>query len=114
MTKAKLIEDSLVLHRFITLYCEHKHDMLKNAGCLNVSFQGEILQKIPYILCEECEKTLLYAYQRLEECPYHPKPSCRKCHTPCYEKPMWKKMASIMMYSGMRLGLSKIRKFFSK
>ena len=114
MTKAKLIEDSLTLHRFVAIYCEHKHEVPKNSRCLHVSFQGEELEKIPYVLCEECENTFLYAYTRLQECPHVIKPNCRNCLSPCYESSMRKKVAKIMSYSGMRLGLTRLRKLFCK
>ncbi|NLM99553.1 MAG: hypothetical protein GX170_05965, partial [Campylobacteraceae bacterium] len=42
------------------------------------------------------------------------KPSCRKCPNPCYEKDRWKLLAKIMKYSGMKLGLLKIRKMFKR
>lgn len=99
MTPEKFEADSATLYRFIKTYCDNKH--------------SEQL-KLESTLCEECDHTFNYAIQRLKECPHEVKPSCRKCPNPCYEKSMWKKIAGIMMYSGMRLGLTKIRKFFSK
>lgn len=115
MTPAKLHSDSKTLHRFIQLHCtkEH-HDIEKKKGNLKVSFQELPVDEFLYELCDECEILLHYAYDRLQHCPHEPKPSCRKCPDPCYEKPMWKKMAHIMMYSGMRLGLTKMRKLFFK
>lgn len=115
MTQKKLVEDTVTLHRFIALYCEQKHDgHLKRAKVLHVSLENAIPYEFSYHLCEACENTLLYSYERLQNCPHVEKPSCRKCPNPCYEKSMWKKIAGIMMYSGMRLGLTKIRKLFSK
>lgn len=108
MKKEHLVENRQTLQRFISLYCANKHENLpKNRAKLHEDDSE-------YVLCEECERTLCYAYARLLECPYEEKPSCRKCTSPCYEKSMWKKMAKIMMYSGMRLGLTKIRKLFYK
>jgi hypothetical protein len=106
MKKEKLIEDTHILHQFITMYCVHQHkEVLKKEGSVEM---------LSYTLCEECEHVLHYAHARLCECPHDPKPSCRKCHKPCYEREMWKKMARVMMYSGMRLGLTKMRKLFFK
>ena len=114
MTKEKLLADSKTLHKFIQFHCDKEHhDVPKKEGVLAVNFQEEDLCEIPYCLCEECEILMLYGYGRLKNCPHEDKPSCRKCPHPCYEKPMWKKMAKVMRYSGMRLGLTKIRKFFS-
>ena len=114
MTKEKLLHDSQTLYRFIQLHCDKEHhNVATKEGVLAVSFKDEALCEIPYHLCEECETLFIYAYGRLKNCPHEDKPSCRKCPDPCYEKPMWKKMAKVMRYSGMRLGLTKIRKFFS-
>lgn len=115
MIRVKLQKDSQTLHRFIQLHCTKEHkDVEKKNGSLHVHFEGTLLEELPYALCDECETLLHYAYDRLQNCPHEPKPSCRNCPSPCYEKPMWKKMAHIMMYSGMRLGLTKMRKLFFK
>ena len=99
MTPEKFEADSATLYRFIKTYCDNKH--------------SEHV-KLESMLCAECDHTLNYATQRLKECSYEIKPSCRDCKTNCYEKGMRKKMAQIMMYSGMRLGLTRLRKMFFK
>ena len=99
MTKEKFEADSATLYRFIKTYCDNKHsDRIK----------------LESTLCAECDYTFNYAIQRLKECTYEIKPSCRDCKTNCYEKGMCKRMAQIMMYSGMRLGLTKLRKMLFK
>lgn len=108
MKQETLKNDAQTVQKFVTTYCDTKHvTRCKNEGKLYEDAQA-------YLLCEECETTLRYSYERLVACPHDEKPSCRKCPSPCYEKGMWKKMAKIMMYSGMRLGLTKIRKLFYK
>lgn len=115
MTRDKLANDSQTLHRFLQLHCDKEHnDVPKKEGTLQVRFHEENICEVPYRLCEECETLFLYAYERLRNCTQEPKPSCRKCLNPCYEKPVWKKMAKIMRYSGMRLGLTKMRQFLFK
>ena len=115
MTKEKLVADTQTLYRFIQLHCDKKHhDVPKQRGVLNVTFQEESLCELTYHVCEECETLFTYAYGRLRQCPHEDKPSCRKCPDPCYEKPMWKQMSKVMMFSGMHLGLTKIRKMFLK
>ena len=99
MTKEKFEADSATLYRFIKTYCDNKHsDSIK----------------LESTLCAECDYTFNYAIQRLKECTYEIKPSCRDCKTNCYEKGMRKRMAQIMMYSGMRLGLTRLRKMLFK
>ncbi|NCD12364.1 MAG: nitrous oxide-stimulated promoter family protein [Epsilonproteobacteria bacterium] len=115
MTSEKLQSDSQTLHRFIQLHCDKKHhDVPKKKGVLAVHFKEKCICELPYDICEECEILLLYAYDRLQNCPRNPKPSCRKCPNPCYEKSMWKKMSKVMSFSGMQLGLTKVRKLFFK
>lgn len=115
MTKEKLFSDTQTLHRFIQLHCDIKHhDVPKKKDVLHVCFKEESVCDLTYNVCEECETLFIYGYERLTQCPYESKPSCRKCTNPCYEKPMWKKMSKVMMFSGMQLGLTKIRKMFLK
>jgi len=49
----------------------------------------------------------------LRACPHAEKPRCHHCPHPCYEREMWVNMARMMKYSGMKLGFTKIKKFFS-
>ena len=116
MTKEKLIYDTKTVLKFIQLYCDDKHkDEKKSEKVLQLEFQNNSLHvDLNYKLCEACTHTFLYSYQRLQECEFEEKPSCRKCPKPCYERPKWKELAKIMKYSGMKLGLLKIKKFFSK
>ena len=114
MTKEKFIYDSETVLKFIQYFCDHKHnDEEKIKDLLRLNYNNEDLhQEITYNLCKECEHTLLYSYEKLQDCPFQDKPSCRKCKEPCYERIQWKKSAKIMKYSGMQLGLVKIRKMF--
>ncbi len=114
MTKEKFIHDSETVLKFIQYFCDHKHqnkDKIDDALILNYNDEDLNIQ-INYSLCKECEHTLLYSYEKLQECPFQEKPSCRKCTTPCYDRLEWKRSAKIMKYSGMKLGLVKIRKMF--
>ncbi len=113
MTYEKFEKDARMVHKFIQIYCDDKHkEKPKTDGLIKLQYRGEYLGDLKYRLCEECEKTLLYSYERLLECPHEEKPRCRKCPNPCYEKSEWKKLAKIMKYSGMKMGILKIRKLF--
>lgn len=116
MTKEKFISDSEVLLKFIQLYCKKKHhDHEKHNESIHLVYQGEDLKKeLHYKLCDDCKETFYYSMARLKECPHEEKPSCRKCPKPCYGKDEWKKLAKIMKFSGMHLGLTKIKKMFIK
>ncbi|WP_331775745.1 nitrous oxide-stimulated promoter family protein [Sulfurospirillum sp. 1612] len=115
MKTEKFENDVRVVHKFIQLYCDNNHaDHDKKDGQLILFYHDTDLGVVDYHLCETCEKTLKYSHQRLIECPHDEKPRCRKCPNPCYEKSEWKALAKIMRYSGMQLGLLKIRKIFGK
>ncbi len=116
MTFEKFESEIKTLEKFFPIYCNDKH-----------SGQFEKEYVVPYLnntiefkinLCEDCHELLRYAITRLQECPNDPKPRCRKCPNPCYEKERFKQMAKMMRYSGMKLGLTKaakrIKKMFGK
>ena len=72
-----------VLQRFVQVYCRAHHG---DAG------RG---------MCEECRDLLDYAHQRLEKCPYDPKPKCKDCRTHCYKPEYRQKVRAVMRFSGM-------------
>ena len=115
MTTEKFEKDARTLHKFIQLYCDQKHKTAKKTSdFIDLKYQNKELGKLEYNLCKECEKTLKISYENLTNCPHDEKPSCRKCPAPCYNKTDWKKVAKIMKYSGMQMGLLKIRKLFKR
>jgi predicted amidophosphoribosyltransferase len=115
MTTEKFEKDARTVHKFVQLYCDNKHKNEKKcSGKIALNYKTKDLGFIDFNLCQECEKTLKYSHQRLLECPHDEKPSCRKCPNPCYEKPNWKRLAKIMKYSGMQMGLLRIRKLFKR
>ena len=116
MTNEKFIYDSTTVLKFIQLYCDDKHkDIPKEQGEKSLVYRENLLNHtLTYELCLDCQKTFELSYEKLQNCPHEDKPSCRKCPAPCYDKPDWKSLAKIMKYSGMRLGLTKLRKLFIK
>ncbi len=116
MTTEKFKSEIETLNRFFQIYCSAKHcnqyEKKYNINYKNVSFEFNSF------LCEECHNLLNYSIQRLKECPHNPKPRCRNCENPCYEKNKYKQMAKIMRFAGMKLGLTKaamkIKKIFKK
>jgi len=105
----KFKSEVATLKKFFELYCHDHHDNRK-------IHQKQLLYKNETVdvnleLCDECMELLQYSFDRLLECPHDPKPMCRSCPNPCYEKPQWKKVAKLMRYSGMQLGLLKVKRF---
>ena len=99
------------LTTFVTHFCNDKHcDLPREARTIGVRYGTETAEPIETMLCDGCAETVAYGIARLQGCPHDEKPKCRKCSDPCYERPMWKRVAAIMRYSGMKLGLTKVRK----
>jgi hypothetical protein len=71
-----------ILTKFIDTYCKYHH----NTDCE---------------LCPECANLRDYARQRLEKCPYDPKPKCKDCTTHCYKPEYRKQVREVMKFSGM-------------
>lgn len=76
-------QDARLLTRFIQVYCEQRHGT-----------------KGPR-LCESCADLLAYSRQRLERCPYDPKPRCKDCPTHCYRPAYRERIREVMKFSGI-------------
>lgn len=112
MSEEKFISEVETLLKFIQIYCDDKHDTEKKYSSFELRYQDKDISHLNATLCSTCKKTFAYSVQKLQECPHEPKPRCRKCLNPCYERVEWKYIAKIMRYSGMKLGLLKIKKLF--
>jgi len=110
MTSKKFETEVQTLKKFFELYCNDKHQNQKEY-IKHLSYNGKEYD-IELNLCNECRELLDYSFDRLVNCPHEIKPRCRTCPTPCYEKPQWKSVAKLMRYSGMKLGMLKLRKMF--
>jgi len=110
MTPEKFISEVETLKKFFTIHCKDKHTLQKSY--IRTLYYKHKSFDINLHLCDECSKLINYSFQRLQECPHEIKPRCRKCPHPCYEKPQWKKLAKLMRYSGIQLGILKIKNFF--
>jgi len=112
MTIEKFTGEVQTLKKFFELYCDDHHkDQTDHCKKLIYNDQ-EVYTELH--LCSSCIDLIDYSLQRLKECPHDPKPRCRTCPNPCYEKDEWKKVAKLMRYSGIQLGLLKIKKFCKK
>lgn len=95
------------LKKFFEYYCcdKHKEQNIKN----HLLKYKDKEFTIELYLCKECNEAINYSFERLLFCPHENKPRCRKCPTPCYEKTRWKNIAKVMIYSAMKLSLSKMK-----
>ena len=108
MTFEKFENEINTLNKFFTLYCKNRHKN-QNEKCLILDYKNKHLN-IELFLCDECEELIKKSFDKLKACPHEEKPRCRKCPNPCYEKPLWKKVSKVMIYSSINLGFSKIKK----
>jgi hypothetical protein len=113
MSEEKFISDTQTVLKFIQTYCDCKHAQKKTKESLQIAYKNKNLLHINFELCSTCKETFLYSVARLQECPHEEKPRCRNCPNPCYERSRWKELAKIMRFSGMKLGLIKLKKVFS-
>ena len=108
MTTQKFEGEVQILKKFFELHCKDKHTnqsiYIKHLEYNDKEYDVELT------LCEDCKKLLDYSFDRLLECPHDIKPRCRTCPAPCYEKQQWKSVAKLMRYSGIQLGLTKLKK----
>ncbi|MEA3331324.1 MAG: nitrous oxide-stimulated promoter family protein [Campylobacterota bacterium] len=110
MTFEKYTQELTILTSFVSQYCEDKHSDLPRKGrSITLKYAGERAEPLEALLCNECAETLDYGIARLQGCPFDDKPKCRKCPNPCYERPMWKKVAKIMCHGGIKMGLRKAK-----
>jgi len=55
-------------------------------------------------LCVECTALAVYAWQRIEQCPYgEDKPTCAKCPIHCYKPTRRDQIRAVMRYAGPRM-----------
>jgi len=112
MTTEKFKSEVDTLIKFFEIYCKDKHKNQFSVEYIIPYKNTEIKKKA--FLCDECHELLTYSIQKLQECPNDPKPRCRNCENPCYEKDKYKQMAKMMRHSGFKLGLTKAAKKIKK
>lgn len=110
MTQEKFQTELKTLEKFFSIYCQEKHQNQYQHTLTLLYKEKQTLVTLD--LCKECHELIGYSLQKLQECPHEIKPRCRKCPNPCYEKQQWKALAKLMRYSGMQLGILKIKHFF--
>lgn len=100
----KKANDIKILAEFISVYCRKKHSGLphKDVKIIDTRLQ-EIIGQKEMRLCEECERLFNHGAAKLMQCPFDPKPSCRKCQKHCYAPKYRQQIKEVMRFSGMYL-----------
>ncbi len=109
MKQSKLVAEVDTLKSFFETYCSANNHQNRNTKRYTCNHR-EFSYAVELQLCRECQDLMEYSLIRLEECPHEIKPRCRTCLDPCYEKKQWKSLAKVMRYSGLRLGIVKVKK----
>lgn len=108
MEYEKFENEITTLYKFVHIYCKDNHlNQQKTTQILKYKNHTLSVEKS---LCKECNELIKYSFEKLQQCPHEIKPRCRKCPNSCYEKEQWKKVAKLMRYSGLKMGLIKIKR----
>jgi hypothetical protein len=111
MQESKFEQELTTLKHFFSLYCHDLHAKSQQEYSWHVIYKATC-HDFALKLCPTCHENFDYALQRLTACPHEPKPRCRKCKNPCYEKRSWKALAKVMRYSAIKLNFLKIKELF--
>jgi hypothetical protein len=81
----KVDDEKKTVEIMINLYCNKKHGTKDG-------------------LCDECERLLEYAYERLINCKFgNNKGTCGKCRIHCYKPDLRMRIVEVMRFSGPRM-----------
>lgn len=90
----RIEKEKNIVQLMIKLYCDKKH-----------KHRNEI--------CNECQKLLNYAHEKLKYCKHgEKKSSCKKCIVQCYRQEMKERIKEVMKFSGPRMILYRPFEFF--
>ena len=98
----KKSKDIRVLADFVRIFCRenHREEPKSVFPVKNVSLR-QCLDKKEIAVCPDCHKLLQHGIARLLQCPYDPKPMCKKCETHCYAPGYRERMREVMRFSGL-------------
>ena len=97
-------KDIRVLADFVSVFCRANHpDGEKSSFPIVDARFHRSLDGKNVILCQDCQKLLNHGIAKLLQCPYDPKPMCKKCQTHCYAPGYREKMREVMRFSGLYL-----------
>ena len=93
-----------VLADFISIFCRENHrDGTKSIFHIRDASLRRSFGSKDVILCQDCQKLLNHGIAKLLQCPYDPKPMCKKCPTHCYAPGYRERIREVMRFSGLYL-----------
>lgn len=99
----ELTRDLPTLALFVGIWCEDHHAELERRPWEPPRVVAGHFEDHSPVLCEPCRRVLGYAIGQRLLCPLDPKPTCKKCPTPCYRDEHRRSIRRIMRHSGWRL-----------
>jgi len=102
----ELRRDLKTLVRFIETYCRHKHAEADKQPAQLKTHDVEAIRGKPVHLCRDCTRLLTHAFVKRSNCPFEPKPACKRCPDHCYHPTYRQQIREVMKYSGRKLVLS--------
>jgi hypothetical protein len=98
-----ILKDVRILARFAKIYCDGLHRDRQRRPVEAGGPVGALVNGMGLHLCNDCRATFLHGAAKRMMCPYHPKPRCKTCPTPCYPSMYRDRMKAMMKYSGARV-----------
>jgi len=75
-------------------------------GNKHICHKSKLFNKAETILCDDCTKSLKYAIDRINKCPFiETKTFCSNCKVHCYQKREREKIKRVMRFAGPRIML---------
>lgn len=97
-------KDIRVLADFVSIFCRENHsDGNKSLFSIRDDRLQQSLNGGSMMLCQDCQKLFTHGIAKLLQCPYDPKPMCKKCPTHCYAPGYRERMREVMRFSGLYL-----------
>lgn len=98
----KKSKDIRVLADFASIFCRENHrEEPKSVFPVKNASLRQCLDKKEIAVCLDCRKLLQHGIAKLLQCPYDPKPMCKKCETHCYAPGYRERMREVMRFSGL-------------
>ncbi len=100
----KIGKDVRVLADFVEIFCRenHRDESREPLAASDPNLRFALGDRDPAV-CADCRKLLQHSISKRIQCPYDPKPMCKKCPTHCYAPGYREKMRRVMRFSGLYL-----------
>ena len=100
----KIEKDLRVLFDFVEIYCRenHREEPREPFSASDPNLRGALGDRDP-VVCANCLRLLQHAIAKRIQCPYDPKPMCKKCPSHCYAPGYREEMRRAMRFSGLYL-----------